>query len=603
MRLALDTKIVVAFAVSFAILLTIGIAGYRSTARLIEDAQSVKSNQEALLRLATLLSLLTDAETAQRGYVITGDETILDLYYSARERVPVELGRLRALLENDAVRKEKVDALGALAARRLELIDQVIAARREQGREAALQMIIPGEGRRRHDEFRAAVAELELAVQGPLGLHEQRNRATVRTTRAIIVIGIATALVLMTGALLVINRDARRRAELELRIEHSDALQRAILNSAEYAVIAGDANGITLFNRGAERLLGYQADELVGKQTAAIFHDPAEIERRARELTSELGAPVEPGMEAFLAKARTGVADENEWTYVRKDGSRVPVSLSVTAFHDPVKGAQSFVGIARDITERKRAEAALLEAKEKAEAADRVKSAFLATMSHELRTPLNSILGFTGVLLQELAGPLNPEQRKQLGMVRNSARRLLALINDVLDISKIEAGELRVAREPFDVREAVESVAETARPLAEKKGLALSVELPPEIGLVVADRRRVEQILLNLVGNAIKFTDRGKVVIRVEGPAGPNSPIRFSVSDCGPGIKPEDLATLFQPFRQVDSTSGRRHEGTGLGLAISARLAALMGGDLHAESVYGRGSTFTFTLPPGGTAA
>ena len=243
------------------------------------------------------------------------------------------------------------------------------------------------------------------------------------------------------------------------------------------------------------------------------------------------------------------------------------------------------------------ANGALLEAKEAAESADRLKSAFLATMSHELRTPLNSIIGFTGILLQGLPGPLNDEQRKQLGIVRDSARHLLALINDVLDISKIEAGQLTVAREPFDLRASLDKVAGIVRPLAEKKALALRAEIAPEIGEWRGDDRRVEQILLNLLNNAVKFTERGEIALR----AGiRDGRLAIAVSDTGIGIRPEELERLFQPFRQIDSGLARRHEGTGLGLAISRRLAGLLGGTVEVQSEPGRGSVFTLLLPEKG---
>ena len=239
----------------------------------------------------------------------------------------------------------------------------------------------------------------------------------------------------------------------------------------------------------------------------------------------------------------------------------------------------------------------LLEAKEAAESADRVKSAFLATMSHELRTPLNSIIGFTGILLQGLAGPLNEEQRKQLEIVRGSARHLLALINDVLDLSKIEAGQLAVVREPFDLRASIGKVADIVKPLAEKKGLALRLALAPEIGMWTGDPRRIEQILLNLLNNAIKFTERGEVAL-VAGAA--RGGLHLAVSDTGIGIRKEDLGRLFQPFRQIDSGLARQHEGTGLGLAICRRLAGLLGGEIHAASEWGQGSVFTVWLPGAG---
>ncbi|HOS41116.1 MAG TPA: ATP-binding protein, partial [Spirochaetota bacterium] len=249
----------------------------------------------------------------------------------------------------------------------------------------------------------------------------------------------------------------------------------------------------------------------------------------------------------------------------------------------------------------------LAEAKERAEEADRIKSAFLATMSHELRTPLNSIIGFTGIILQGLAGPLNEEQSKQMGMVRSSARHLLSLINDVLDISKIEAGQLTLNAEPYDVRAVVEKAVAAMRPLAEKKGLALSLFVDPAVGEAHGDQRRVEQVLLNLISNAVKYSERGAVTVSVseqhgyvphgEGATRSTEALRLSVADTGIGIRPDDMATLFQPFRQIDSGLTRKTDGTGLGLAICRRLAGLMGGEIVAESEFGRGSVFTFIVP------
>jgi signal transduction histidine kinase len=270
------------------------------------------------------------------------------------------------------------------------------------------------------------------------------------------------------------------------------------------------------------------------------------------------------------------------------------------------------VGVIRDITDRKRAERALreahsdlelrvllrtaelAEAKEMAESADRVKSAFLATMSHELRTPLNSILGFTGIIHQGLVGPLNDEQKKQLGMVMNSARHLLSLINDVLDISKIEAGQVEIQMRPLAIRDVVTRAVSMVEPLAVKKQLTIQVEMAETIGEMVSDRRRLEQILINLLNNAIKFTERGGIRLRCERR---DQNVTFAVIDTGIGIKPEHRDILFKPFRQVETGLTRHHEGTGLGLAICDRLVKLLGGQLQVESVWQEGSTFSFTVP------
>jgi PAS domain S-box-containing protein len=306
--------------------------------------------------------------------------------------------------------------------------------------------------------------------------------------------------------------------------------------------------------------------------------------------------------------ARIAVHGETEFAFA--DGERAWFDIRA----QPVPEGIFVLSI--DISERKAAEATLrginehLEhmvaertseldaARIRAEAADRLKSAFLATMSHELRTPLNSIIGFTGIVLQGLAGPLSGEQHKQLGMVQGSARHLLELINDVLDISKIEAGQLAVHPAGFDLTAAIEGAVATVRPLADRKGLAVEVAAPAGLPPMVSDRRRVAQILINLLNNAIKFTDRGRVTLDAEAVVEGGRPVvRIRVADTGIGMKREDLQSLFQPFRQIDTGLQRQHEGTGLGLAISRRLAELLGGGITVDSTWGRGSVFTVTLP------
>jgi PAS domain S-box-containing protein len=238
--------------------------------------------------------------------------------------------------------------------------------------------------------------------------------------------------------------------------------------------------------------------------------------------------------------------------------------------------------------------AELVEARDAAESADRLKSAFLATMSHELRTPLNSIIGFTGIVLQGLAGPLNDEQAKQLGMVQNSSRHLLALINDVLDISKIEAGQLDIYCASFPLLPAIEKTVSAIMPLAEKKGITVRTELSPEVGEITSDQRRVEQILLNLLGNAVKFTDQGEVLVQCRLD---HEWIVTTIRDTGIGIDPKFHQSIFEPFRQADTGLARKREGTGLGLSICKRLVELLRGSISVESALDQGSTFTVRLP------
>ncbi len=234
-------------------------------------------------------------------------------------------------------------------------------------------------------------------------------------------------------------------------------------------------------------------------------------------------------------------------------------------------------------------------AREAAESADRMKSVFLATMSHELRTPLNTIIGFTGVLQQGLAGPLNEEQLKQTGMVRESARHLLNLINDILDLSKIEAGQLEIAHEHFDVAASITGITQGFEPMLANKPTGFEVHIEDGLASFTGDRRRFEQILLNLLSNAVKFTAHGTIRLDARKK---NNELVVSVSDTGIGIPKDQVSKVFVPFEQIDTGLDRRREGTGLGLSISRQLARLMNGDLKAMSAgEGGGSVFTLTLP------
>jgi PAS domain S-box-containing protein len=397
------------------------------------------------------------------------------------------------------------------------------------------------------------------------------------------------------------------------RLGESELKYRELVEHANSIILRWRADGsITFLNEFGQRFFGYSAEEMTGRHVIGTIvpqtgSDGRDLQRLIAQITDDPAAFGQNVNENML-----------------RDGTRVWISWTNRLVRDERGRVAEILSVGTDVTERRRAEEAirqlnadlerrvaertaeLAQAKDRAETADRVKSAFLATMSHELRTPLNSIIGFTGIILDGLAGPLNPEQERQLAMVQNSARHLLALINDVLDISKIEAAQLKVTREPMSVPAAVANVVGIVRPLAEKKGLTLQVEAAPEIGTIRSDPRRVEQVLLNLINNAIKFTEQGGVTLRVgreqgaAAPRGAGGVVRFDVRDTGIGLKPESLATLFQPFKQVDSGLSRSQEGTGLGLAICRRLAELMGGSVTVESEWGRGSVFTFRLPENG---
>jgi len=311
-----------------------------------------------------------------------------------------------------------------------------------------------------------------------------------------------------------------------------------------------------------------------------------------------------------LAHGLHGHAYVGEWHHIKKDGSVIWI---IANSHDlNYMGREARIAVVTDITDRKLAEleleryhkhlenmveertAELEIAKLKAESADQLKSAFLATMSHELRTPLNSIIGFTGMLLQELPGPLNDEQKKQLRMTQKSGRHLLSLINDILDLSKIEAGQLNLSTDRFKISNVIQNVIDLSKPFAQSKNLLLASVIDPEIPEIVSDQFRVQQVIINLVNNALKFTEVGSVKVEA---FTKGRYLVVKVIDTGIGIDASHIDALFKPFIQIDTGITRKHEGTGLGLSISKKLMTMLGGTISVESEPEKGSTFTIELP------
>ncbi len=506
---------------------------------------------------------------------------------------------------------------------------------------------------------------------------------------------------------------------LEEELRQSTSLQQAVLNSAPYAIISTNQAGvIQTFNSAAEKLLGYSAADTIGKLSPLRFHDPKEVQLRAKELSEEYGETVPSGMDVFTIRALHGVVDEREWTYIRRDGVRVPVLLSITAMRDasgeltgylgiatdvserkrvertlrlqstaleaaanaiiltnrkgqilwvnrsfsrltgyskkevlgkstkllksgshppefysglwstilagrvwhgemlnrrkdgtcypeemmitPVHGEsggiENFIAIKQDITERKKAEKATQIAIEEAQSASRLKGEFLANMSHEIRTPMNGILGMAELLLET---QLDGTQKEYTLTLRECADSLLCLLNDILDFSKIEAGKMELESVPFSLRQVMESAAEIFAYRIAAKGIELLCDVDPEIPpRVLGDPGRLRQILVNLLGNAVKFTERGEIGLRAQVLRQGNSKVEisFSVRDTGIGVAKEKQGLIFEKFAQADGSTARKYGGTGLGLAISTQLIGLMGGKLELESELSKGSTFSFML-------
>jgi PAS domain S-box-containing protein len=528
---------------------------------------------------------------------------------------------------------------------------------------------------------------------------------------------------------LLIGTDNTARKLAEEALLKTGALQRAIFNSANFSSIATDAKGvIQIFNVGAERMLGYTAEEVMNKVTPADISDPQEVIARAEALSAELETQIAPGFEALVFKASRGIEDIYELTYIRKDGSRFPAVVSVTAlrdadgaiigylligtdntarkqieaeqtqlaqrlrdhqfytrslfesnidalmttdapgiitdvnkqmealtgctrdeligapfknffteparaeagirlalskrkvtdyeltvcdrngketvvsynattFYDRDRRLQGVFAAAREITERKQYERSLREATHRAERANSAKSEFLANMSHEIRTPLNAVIGL-GYLLEHTT--LDEDQRQLLSKIQFGGRALLGVINNVLDLSKIEAGEMALEDEPFNLPELVRDLGQMLAPQAAAKGIELVVHCAPAIPRTVkGDASRLRQILTNLLGNSIKFTEAGHVELKVFCTEQNSDRIRLrcTVQDTGIGIEPTAIERLFTPFTQADTSTTRRFGGTGLGLSIARRFVELMGGEIGVTSVAQKGSTFWIEIP------
>lgn len=583
-----------------------------------EEQQNVRAYQKQIENLESELKELND-EIAKRGNIIADQKEAVNIQIREQKRKQLELDSLVREITHSKVLADKY-LKDSETQKKLFL---------SKTKEIEKQNDLLKAGSDTLELQKSYISKQKMAIQTQSQiLFEQKSKLEEQQSYIYFLV-IISFLVILLGALIYYYYRIKSRLsiELEKRVEertqelnnsnkllavelaerkHAQEILRktelkyrtVFLNTNDAILLLKDSK-IYDCNSKAEQMFLIGKDQLIGK-APYVLSPPLQPD----------GSSSEPMALQKINLAAQGQPQFFEWKHWDSQNKLMDVEVNLNQVD--IGGELMIMAILRDITERKKNEMELeayrinleekvkertielVQAKEKAESADRLKSAFLATMSHELRTPLNSIIGFSGILAKEIPGPLNDEQKKQLAMVKGSSQHLLALISDVLDISKIEAGQFVVSFFPFDYAKSVKKVTNLIQPLAEKKDLKLFLELHFDTLSLTSDERRVEQILINLLNNAVKFTDRGSVTIKCELT---DKTVITKIIDTGIGISNENLDKLFKPFTQVENGISRVHEGTGLGLSISKKLAEKLGGTITVESESGVGSTFSLILP------
>jgi len=550
----------------------------------------------SVLGLERIGELQYQAQEARRStlYALTTNDANLQIEYADQSRAAdARVAELIAAYRNEARLSREIEASERLErdwALYLHVRDEVLASILEGSTREALNLDLKGGvptfNRIREDLQQVKQLYEEQAEQQLAAVNSSARRSVLKMiailclTQVFAIISVWAAV--QRGKMLAVVRDS------EARLRENEEKIRLLLDSTAEGIYGIDSQGrCTFSNPSCARLLGFERPEdLLGRNMHELTHHtrmdgtPYPWEECTVHQSLQAGKRLHSDQEVFWRPDGTSFPAEF-WCYPVRRGTELIASVV------------TFV----DITERKQVEMEMVRAREAALAGNRAKSEFLAVMSHEIRTPMNGVLGMAGLLLDT---PLNAEQREYAETLRNSAEALLSLLNDVLDFSKIEAGKMSVEPISFDLRLALEEVAELLSGRTHEKGVDLIVRLAPDTPTrVIGDPGRIRQVLLNLAGNAIKFTSRGHVFLNLECESqdAHQAKIRFSVEDTGIGIPEEKLEHIFEQFTQADSSTTREYGGTGLGLPISKQLVELMGGSLDISSRQGEGSKFWFTLP------
>lgn len=591
--LNLRRKVNLGLTVALVVLCIVGGMAFWSTDQFAQAARERRHGYDMQIRLAGLLADLRDAETGQRGYLLTGQEQYLEPFVAGSTSVARNFRDLQQLALKDSGEQRHLGRLEPLIQAKLAELSRTVTLRQEGRREEAMALVMSGQGKQLMDSIRQVTAALNARASEQVDTSDARVSTTSRL--ALLTIGGISILAVLLGlvAALIINRGISRRSQALAALRESESRLFQVLEALPVAVFVGDATGKPYYANRASR-------GILGKGILPVMPgELAEVYQAYQAGTHQLYPTQHLPLMRALAGERAHVTDLE----IHQPERVIPLECwSAPVFDAAGRVVWSIVAFS-DITVRKQAEEELRRAKAAAEAANSAKSDFLAKMSHELRTPLNSIIGFSEMLQDASFGPLNEKQQRYVTNVLTSGRNLLHLINDILDLSKVEAGHVELALSEFDVGMALSEVQTIVGTLVHKKQLNLELEVEAGLPPLRADQSKFKQVLYNLLSNAIKFTPKGGD-IRVTARRGSEIDAReggqwieISVADTGIGLRPEDKERIFGEFEQVDSSYTRDQEGTGLGLALSRKLVELHGGWIWVESELGKGSVFRFVLP------
>lgn len=573
--------------VALAVLATNASVSNFNTHALYEDSGRVQHSHEVLLALRSIRAAMLEAESSQRGYLLTRDPEQLDAYQASKKRLEASFQQATTLTQDNAGQQEKLLKLRELVAERYHVLQQNLELPLEQ--EPSSRRDALARGTRVMESIRQSIDEIDAIEQGLLQSRNTDTQTSYRRARNSFYLANAVAAVVLVAAYLLIRRELAVRQRAEDSAKESERFIRLLLDSTGEGIYGIDpAGNCSFINAAGARLLGYPADDLIGRNMHFVAH------HRHADGTPypESECPIYKSSRSRQRGAR--VDDEVFW---RKEGNSFPVEYSSFPMRNDGVTLGAVV-VFSDVSARKQAEEELRQAKEAAESASLAKSTFLANMSHELRTPLNAVILYSELLQEESSDRGLDEFLPDLEKIRTAGRHLLGLINSILDLSKIEAGKMDLYSERFAIPDLLRDVVATVQPMFGKKHNSLVVDQSDSLGTMFADLTKVRQILFNLLSNAAKFTENGTVTLHVaptERDALPG--VEFRVVDTGIGMSREQMDRLFQPFTQADASTTRKYGGTGLGLTIVSQFCDMMGGSLNVESEPGRGTTFCIWLP------